>query len=497
MDMNEVVEYYLSTVDGEHPEGNMMDCSSHFGITRAKVHKILITMEAVDSPLHQDVVKLKGEGYSNDDIARILGVSSATVSINLPYEKVMYKEEEKSRGARDTENFRKREKVFLAGQTRRPTNLEAYRRTLSPEDIAESEKRKKEMPEDREDLLNLHAVFSDEERKLFHSQPNVIVLHIELMGNCDCEVLRKYGGVKYGESISRDVLVSPFMPLHNLHYLIQQIFGFLTYHLHDFRLPDESLEILTGGEVDERWLSLMGYLFKNPLRSEDADFWDDDYEGGSQKKYMRSKYTGPYDRMCPEERYLVCRKDAARIRKIIEANKDRATNPWTYFEMEPFALRECLTIFEVLDIYDDGLPSSYEEYWDDISPLLPGKNDHDEPFVFPAAKELVYTYDYGDDWEFRITPHTDVEYLLKDGRIRLSSLREDIKYNSECLRPVLLASDGYNPVEDVGGASGYCAFLCGINGEDCGPYPYDDVEESRAWAHSLGWKEKVPSKTIV
>ena len=56
MDMNEVVEYYLSTVDGEHPEGNMMDCSSHFGITRAKVHKILITMEAVDSPLHQDIL---------------------------------------------------------------------------------------------------------------------------------------------------------------------------------------------------------------------------------------------------------------------------------------------------------------------------------------------------------------------------------------------------------------------------------------------------------
>ena len=61
--IKQVVDYYYSTIDGEHPQGNMSDVAEHFGITRAKVNKILISAGVIDSPLHQDIMMLKGEGY--------------------------------------------------------------------------------------------------------------------------------------------------------------------------------------------------------------------------------------------------------------------------------------------------------------------------------------------------------------------------------------------------------------------------------------------------
>ena len=68
IDMLEVVEYYYSTIDEEHPEGNMKAVAEHFKITRAKVQKILLNCEVIDSPLHQDIMKLKEEvkrGYAS------------------------------------------------------------------------------------------------------------------------------------------------------------------------------------------------------------------------------------------------------------------------------------------------------------------------------------------------------------------------------------------------------------------------------------------------
>ena len=67
--MNSVVDYYYSTIDSEHSEGNMSAVAEHFKITRAKVNKILITAGVIDSPLHQDIMKFKEEGYDISDIA--------------------------------------------------------------------------------------------------------------------------------------------------------------------------------------------------------------------------------------------------------------------------------------------------------------------------------------------------------------------------------------------------------------------------------------------
>ena len=92
------------------------------------------------------------------------------------------------------------------------------------------------------------------------------------------------------------------LPLHNLHYVINQAFGFTNSHMHEFELSSVDLKWVTAGKV-ENWKKLVGLVFKNPLRDEDLDFWDDDYEGGSPKKWMRSKYTGPGYVKCYEEGY--------------------------------------------------------------------------------------------------------------------------------------------------------------------------------------------------
>ena len=85
--IDQVAEFYYSTVDEAHPQGNMSAVADQFGITRAKVNKILITAGVIDSPLHKDIMELKAQGYETDDIAAALGVSAATVRINIPYEK--------------------------------------------------------------------------------------------------------------------------------------------------------------------------------------------------------------------------------------------------------------------------------------------------------------------------------------------------------------------------------------------------------------------------
>ncbi len=508
MTLNEVVDFFFSTVDEANPEGNMKAVAEHFQITRAKVQKILITMEAIDSPLHQDIVKLKAQGYENVDIATMLGVSTATVSINLPYEKPMYGQEEKSQGAKDVENFRKREKIFLEGQKRKPSYIELLQQSnrnslkdISPEAKKIVEDLTRAIREKGEDLVNLSPLFSEEETKLFQMTPDFVVLHIELMNVDDVEVLKKFGGVKYGETISRDVLVPVDMPLHNLHYLIQQVFGFLCYHLHSFQISEDRLLKLTSGKA-QNWLKLMGVVFKNPLRNEDSDFWDDDYEGGSPKKYMRSKYSGPYCGGVYDETYQYCKKDEPLIKEKIKGIS-KVLDLRSAFYLDAFDLLERIPLFEILDICNEGIPNSFREYMSNEKECLEFVEGLDvdepnsQPFVYPITDQLIYNYDYGDDWEFKITAVSNVQHLVDQGRLNLAEFRQDMKHLCECQRPVLIAADGYNLVEDVGGPMGYCAFLRGIHGEDCGAYSYEDPVESRAWARSLGWKEKVPNKSIV
>lgn len=76
-----------------------------------------------------------------------------------------------------------------------------------------------------------------------------------------------------------------------------------------------------------------------------------------------------------------------------------------------------------------------------------------------TAVSLCRAVDFGDNWEFAITPMPDVEYLLRDKRTTLPKVREAIRKVCTLSRPVLLAYDGLNRKEDVGGAMGFPDFL--------------------------------------
>ena len=485
--IDQVAEFYYSTVDEAHPQGNMSAVADQFGITRAKVNKILITAGVIDSPLHKDIMELKAQGYETDDIAAALGVSAATVRINIPYEKVIYNGEEKSAGAVYVEEYRKREQIFLNSVVRKKTDREIEREIYlsDPQNQAMVNLIKEQGMLDHidvtDDPIHLQPVFTEEEAKLFKMNPDVMLLHIELDDEIP-EEDRALCGVEHGKSISRDILVQQNLPLHNLHYAINQAFGFTNSHLHEYELSEEDLHWVTAGKV-ENWKKLVGLVFKNPLRDEDVDFWDDDYEGGSPKKWMRSKYTGPGYVKCYEEGYrnVIQGLGNWKVRaKSLEALLHK-------YELNPFSVNEVLSLYNILE-HDPSYPRSFDEFYEMLEENIedaatyPDDSTLSHPWVRGFAKELHYTYDFGDSWQFTITPKYDTEYLLKAGRVTEKEIRDAIQRVCVLARPVILATDGYPLIDDVGDPMGYAETLRAIE---------DGDKDSRTSAESRGWKKKI------
>ena len=496
--ISQVVDFYYGTVDADHPQGNMSAVAANFGITRAKVNKILITAGVIDSLLYQAVMRLKARGYATEDIVAVLGVSAATVKINMPYEKVIYNGKVKSAGAGYMERFRQREAILLENQRRKSTEVEVARefKRYEADQLILKPRYGDYLMEKRwkDDLVHLKPCFIEERFKLFKITPDLMVLHIEL--DADLGEVQELAKLKYGKSLSRDILVPKDMPLHNLHYAIQQLFGFANYHLHVFKLNDEDLRWVTNGSV-AKWKKLIGFAFRNPIRDELIDAWDDDYAGGSAKKYMRSKYTGPLYKKIFEESYLFIRSMVDGMKVYSKSLKELLRE----FELNPFGVNETVPVGQILSCDGHSEYKSVKAYYDCVKESIlearryPENDMRSQPFVHTFASTLTYEYDYGDGWSFTITPHKDAEYLVKQGRLTAKEMREAIKEVCTSARPAVLALDGLPLVEDVGGVQGYMDFLRGINGLPSDMY--EDKEESLAWAKSLGWKSRVHRKTLL
>ena len=158
--------------------------------------------------------------------------------------------------------------------------------------------------------LDLEEIYGNE---LPYEPREMIRLHLELdadFSDSEKETMRKYGSME-GETISRDVVVSDDLPLYALHYVIQRAFGWQNSHLHRFYLPDEAVERLT--ESVEQWMDQVGVIYRSPLMDENAEFWADDYEGGSFKNWLRKKYTGPCVSQCWDEGLIGARESLEQI----------------------------------------------------------------------------------------------------------------------------------------------------------------------------------------
>ena len=345
----------------------------------------------------------------------------------------------------------------------------------------------------------------------------------------ETRVLKSYGNVQYGDTITRDVLIPGDMPLYAIHYMILAAFGFQNSHLHRFELPHRQFLNVTDNQA-AKWAELVGVLFRSPWMDNADLYWSEDYEKGSFRNWRRKKYTGPYVSLCHGEGIIQCKEDIKEIKKkVLRGKKNISMRELQDLFMEAGInhLLERLEIGEVLALHgkdlEDNLaegeeiPESFETFMDedlryDIREILEsGENSPlNQPVIGTPTDALYYFYDFGDGWRIRITGSYDVCDLVEAGRVTEHQIEEAMKKVYETWRPVCIAADGLPLVEDVGGLSGYTAFLRAIHPTEERSYwaehpeeqrpdngPYETKQESLAWAKGLGWKDKVRVETLL
>ncbi len=292
--MNRVAKYYISTKPDDISDGSIRDTAMKFGISRNKVRKILLTLGAIDNDLTNDVLKLREEGLSIKEIATALGVSVATVSTAIPYDTKYDNSLDPSKHAAEVRSYREYEKNRL-------NRLAGHKVDKDIERIKDGGETNKM----RNSIGNID------------NNVSCIRLHMEAFSDYideeSIEVFHKYGGLKYGDNISRDIIVPSDIPLYALHYTIQRAFGWQNSHLHKFILPESVFEKVTDNKADI-WKKLVGVIFRSPFMDDSDRFWTDDYDKGSFKNWLRSKYTGPYLSMCYGEGIHSCSNDMRYIK---------------------------------------------------------------------------------------------------------------------------------------------------------------------------------------
>ena len=321
-------------------------------------------------------------------------------------------------------------------------------------------------------------------------------LHLELknehLSDHAKRMLQRYGEAPDGV-ISRDILIPAEMPLHNLHYAIQRLFGWQNSHLRRFLLPDEIYQDLTGGTV-RGWSELVGVLFQPPSEAERDMFWDDDYESGSIKVWLRKKYTGPYEYKGWMENPEVARGDVKDLMNHFQSLevRDSFRDYMVRKEEDENAKIRILKVAPLIDLTLDEMNSSMILDGDTVRLLERLEVDRilaaqDQVMggedLFPAAKELHYNYDFGDDWNIVITKFKDSNDLIEANRISSHELEAAIDTVMRLHRPVCIDRTGVNVLDDVGGLSGFADFLETI-------YEEEDKSEAvnmRTWGRSMGW----------
>lgn len=595
-------------------EGSILTTARHFGINRNKVRKILVTTGDISNPLTEKAVELRKEGCKIDEIADKLGVSKATVSTYLPYDTTIkntldpsphtgkvreYRKYEKDRKERQKikmeevneertswkDEWKKEAKMSYTPSFSRRKRVTWEDLNLSDEYFASKNEKLIRMRKEYEELKEKEDLTQEEETRLLNymliygdipglvsqrsvedlerisgerlpAEPyDVMRLNMELV--CDDEdekeVFKKYGSVKYGDTISRDCLVPINIPLYAVHYLIQRLFGWQNSHLHSFELDEDVRDRVTCDKLSV-WAELVGILFRSPFMDENAQFWADDYRGGSFKNWMTKKYTGPYYSRCTDEGYIKSQKTFSPVKKDLKKNSEyyvlwevdengkrirllderpvinyvgaKMESPqsfWKNYKTEleivraedapvsrldfdtcnTFDLLERLPIISVISFLPDFDMTGKDfllSVHDDIEKLKKEKSTDLLKEILPCAftNSLIYRYDYGDGWKVRITATGDCLDLIKDGRITQEELDKAQIKCRELYRPVTIAVDGEMLLDDVGGTSGYADFLKTINDDyknDDEYVPDKDIEREMKIEkrETLNWAKNVQS----
>jgi len=453
-------DIYQRVVDTYKRIGSVKQTALKVGTTLVRAQRILITEGLWSSAASEKVMQLHNAGKSINEIAEELFVWVKTVQAYLPYSR-----SEKGYGGNDCSSDAVKSKDYRARMHK------AAEAIVSRECM---DKERKEM-EEKLPIADLNILPADEIKKakkkkdreiansstvddLYNKQmaklPEVLRLRLTLdtafVDRSGMEVLKKYGKVNKG--ITREVLVPADITLHALHYVIQKAFGWQNSHLHQFRLPGDDFQQLTGGKnkTDFRgyvqydglytdWAKLCGIYFRFPCDDFDDLYWDDDYdEDQSIKTWFRKKYTGPYKYGGQWEHYRRANKAAKDImKKYSQVHKAVSFDEWSEMSEEQQDSYES-TYIPIQESSIDNIQYSFEGRMDELLERLklielllpPGikKNDNlslmieelqsrqadssVELPVIPVSDHLDYAYDYGDGWEVKIEM-TDC-YYLKD-----------------------------------------------------------------------------------
>ena len=396
----------------------------------------------------------------SDEIATKLNVTRKAVEAYMPYTQGSYGGFERSYAAFESDLYRQRKRYAFSKQVNRSV-------IQGP------------IPKGKERRTYMKIA---SERKVLH-------LHLELdtsaLNIAELALLHEYG--KVGAGLTRDVIVPTSITLHALHYMIQQLFGWQNAHLHHFALPKEAFTMLTGDRFED-WKKLCGIYFQVPDTEDPDRFWDDDYdEKRSFNSWLRKKYCGPYQYDTDYDQYSACQEK-------LQALLDIASDNLQHFQWAKEPSAKSVPAFDQATIEDayryfgfDGNLESLLERLTLAQIMIPNKKR--TPFVIgqelteplPITKTLHYYYDYGDGWEVKIS-------LVENSMVALDHL--DAAENE---KPVCVAKDGLNVMDDVGGIAGYCKFLNDIHfGDPC------EAVELRYMATLKGWstRQRAPENTL-
>ena len=476
--MQEVIKSY-------NINASLQKTADELKISYAKVRKILITLGEYKTAFSQEVGNRRSLGKSISEIAAELNTSTNRVTAFLPYEKNLYAGPEPTTDAKKSKVYR--ERIEIARE-------KFVKRAIHKDEKINLSKRKEKFMTNK-CYNNIKAY-------------KTVLLHLELksdhLDDAEKAILRKYGESSTGDSISRNILIPSDMPLHNLHYAIQRLFGWQNSHLRRFVLPEEIYNRLTGGTV-KGWTDLVGILFQPPGECEHDIFWDDDYQSGSIKTWLKKKYIGPYFFQGITEDFEWAQNDIKQlierfpILEVKESFRDYMNRSKGKDEAKPRIIKTAPLIELTLDEMDSsiymecGTDSLLERL--EVAKVLAFKDDDvSNNGIFSVTHKLIYNYDFGDDWTVTITKEKDCSELLLKGFISKDELLDAEATVLTKHKPVCIHKDGVNVLDDVGGLGGFIRFLTEIyEGED-----KEERSDYKAWAQSLGWStRKVSNKLIL
>ena len=421
--------------------------AQNVGTSLVRAQRILITEGLWSSHTSEQVGELFRKGMTTSEIAKQLVISEKTVQAYLPYTRTETGYgESRSYNSKKSEDYRRR--MYIAADSQVSNKFDEIVRHSKQHDEPAGTIRVMTGHE----LLRVQKKLDGERIKKKESEEmsdqKYSVLKLRLSLNLeetdlkDRVVLNRYGKVKQG--IIREVLVPADITLHALHYVIQRAFGWQNSHLHQYLLPEEVFQKMTGGRnrPDEYgrtlydgkltdWIDLCGVYFRFPCNDFEDIYWDDDYKQGvSIKTWFRKKYTAPYSyggkwehyafanatakslitenpviRVAPSfDEWMEMKKNGIDVSKqkdkMIPVTDATIEQVGLGFESRMDELLERLKVTEVLAAKDEKVPDDIRAAVQFVAKRLAKVNEEIE--VTPITKSLKYNYDYGDGWEVDI-----------------------------------------------------------------------------------------------